>query len=535
MVLLDARIEWFARYWGLSDPNVAATEIDGTPGVAPVASEVLDTEAQAILAAVEPVGNAYTEIRLGWSEPSAGDTVARFVAALRGSGDAIVRIRRALMETETSIRMQRALFEQLVAGANATAIHWPTDTLQEAAPEIHLHAKLTIESLNRQLGAIQAGIAAALKELRDVLYADPTLPADSLTIGTRAVAPPPPRAEGAPSAIRADQENRAKLAADLAGSDRIRARFAQGVLTALHQTTEPTQLLTYNPDAYGRQGAASISIGDLSTADYVTLYTPGVANSPSNMAGTVQEFSAIRDEIESRGPQGKVAVVLWFNYDIPISIAGGGGIPDLIVATEDTLRALNDRIALHSAPALAADVRAVRAMAEEGAVVTTVGHSMGSVVVAAASTHEGAADATVLLASPGASAAMKSAADYRGNSRKFYVGSYDSDPITRGITDVFSTVVRPKLEAPFSPFGPDPADKDFGAQRIDAQTNAPVSRIPAAALANSAYLLASFTAVQIKNIGSQHVSTNYTAGAMRQNMTAISKGQYSEVHTQPGR
>jgi hypothetical protein len=139
----------------------------------------------------------------------------------------------------------------------------------------------------------------------------------------------------------------------------------------------------------------------------------------------------------------------------------------------------------------------------------------------------------VLLGSPGASDDVETAADYPDLAAEHaFVVAFDQDAVTRGQTDLLAGLVG--SIGPFSsestPFGPDPAGADFGAQVIDVQTTATAAHVmelpflPLSSVANDAMELAA-----------THQESNYLSGDSLAAVAAVVNGRYSEVPIKPGR
>ena len=123
-----------------------------------------------------------------------------------------------------------------------------------------------------------------------------------------------------------------------------------------------------------------------------------------------------------------------------------------------------------------------------------------------------------------------------------FVTAFDEDPVTgrhrrpAGRAGVRATAAA-DVPGQFSgqPFGPDPADADFGAQVIDVDTNAlDVSDVfpPMCPLAG---LLGLSLADEITDVAAHHSEANYLTGESLAAVAAVTTGRYSQVPIKPGR
>lgn len=137
------------------------------------------------------------------------------------------------------------------------------------------------------------------------------------------------------------------------------------------------------------RGRAVLALNNPDTADNVATFVPGTGTTLARLAGDVDRSRAMVDSAVAADRTVTTSVVAWHGYDAPRSV-----IPD----------AASDRFA--NAGAVALDrfqdgLRAVRAGEPSRNVV--IGHSYGSTVIGAAASDENslAADALVLVGSPG--------------------------------------------------------------------------------------------------------------------------------------
>jgi hypothetical protein len=145
-----------------------------------------------------------------------------------------------------------------------------------------------------------------------------------------------------------------------------------------------------------------------------------------------------------------------------------------------------------------------------------------------------------MLGSPGAGGDVRTAHDYPDlPADHAFALSYDQDPITRGVTDLLAGAAGSigRLPAAAGPFGPDPAARNFDAQVIDAQSNAPDVRAslhiglggPLGDLAGSAI------ANEVADLAGHHQEPNYYSGPALSAVAAVLVGHYSDVPIKPGR
>ena len=160
---------------------------------------------------------------------------------------------------------------------------------------------------------------------------------------------------------------------------------------------------------------------------------------------------------------------------------------------------------------------------------------MGSTAVSAAAARGAGFDDLVLLGSPGAGIEVDSAADYPDLAPEHvWVAALDQDPITTDITDDITGVLNGLGLNPLqpTPFGPDPADGDFGAQVLDVPSNAPDISVqiggPFGALTDA-------LANEVIDLRLHHQQANYLSGPALDAVAAIVVGDYDAVPIRPGR
>ncbi len=416
------------------------------------------------------------ELARGWSASAPRERISRLLITAEQTASMLLG-QSSAMDATCSIMERAASGAQLdiglavaeigVARQNSSAFSFAGLVGAPVADAIHLQGivRRLHDALNARIQAVDLAVAA----LQSALVGDPTAGPDDLRAGADALLPPDPVLN---PAHRIDQRNRAALAADLRCGDPARMRFAISMLGSLQQAGDRSiaaQLLVYDPTAFGGQGRAAVSVGDLTTATNVAIVVPGIANSPSSMSGGLELAADLHDEAVRQDPAEGTAVIAWYGYDIPLSFTKD---PTRTLAGDvrDTLAAGSAATASASAPQLAVDLATFKSMAQISSRITVLGFSMGSTTVSEAARYNLPVDSLVLMGSPGAGWDARTASGYRNvPASNVYVLSYDEDPVTLPVTDILASRT---LGIP-DPFGPDPASKSFGANDIDAGTNVP--------------------------------------------------------------
>ena len=489
----------------------------------------------------------------GWSATAPRLAISRQRQAGLASRDIIGAHVDAADGTAATLRQSRLLADDAVADATGRvrATGWPpgTDLLTWAAEQHRtLEVSGIIAGLCHRLTELQLRNVEALQVLAAALRADPRDPVEQLAITQGSTAVPP---SGSPTSLPAgpaggpgtaarraagvDAGNLDRLAQDLQSTDAATLAMALGVFAALDRArTEGgvAQLLVYESANSGSQGRAAISVGDVSTADNVAVLAPGVSNAPVNIVDGIADAVALRTAAQSQAPGDPTAVVVWYGYDIPLSALTG--VPNGPLSTlANAAAALNDGNAQEGGARLVADIDQFRQLAPEAARFVTVGFSMGSTTVSAATARGARVDDMVLLGSPGAGGDVERAADYPELSADHtFVVAFDQDPITQGQTDMLAGLAGSVGPFPFqsSPFGPDPASAEFGAQVIDVQTNNPIVHLP-----EMPFLPFNDTANDLLDLAATHQESNYLSGSSLAAVAAVVNGRYSEVPIKPGR
>jgi hypothetical protein len=217
------------------------------------------------------------------------------------------------------------------------------------------------------------------------------------------------------------------------------ARQALLLKAQLDQDGVPTQLLAYEPGAYGGKGRAAIVYGNLDLADNIAFCVPGFLSSLDNVNNVASDALHLYHAAIAADQGRHIAVVAWQGYDAP----GGADV-------------LTQGAAEAGARLLAADVNAVR-VTHAGAVgtLTVVGHSYGSTTTGLALQRDHMqVDQVALIGSPGVGGDAQTVAGLHLLPSQVFVGAASHDIVT---------------EAP-PVLGANPALDTFGAIRFEAES-----------------------------------------------------------------
>jgi hypothetical protein len=509
----------------------------GLPDPAPLAEALTALRPAAIsglAAALGPVEQALDEAsgtawaaadtaRRSWSATTPAEAIGRVATGAVAAHGVVAQVRQVASAAAELLAAAVADGTAAIARAESAAANWP--------PLVPLIAVGSTDPVVVVLGRLNAELAAATARADDAGTMIVRWLADDPRDGLDQLPTVPPSASPDPtnglSATGMDAANRAGVAADLTSGDPHRRALAASVAAALAAhggRGEQVQLLVYDPDAFHGQGRVAIGLGDLSGADNVAVLTPGIRNSPMASASLLDLADRLREQAGATDPTAETAVVLWLGYDIPMSV-GLDGNADAHTAFADVYAALGSDNAEAGGALLADDVRRFAAMAPSSALVTLVGHSMGSVVTSQAARQPIPVDNLLLLGSPGAGPGVRTAEDYPTVSAgHVFVGSHDGDVITGPAVDVGAFVgaawylgkVNP------APFGTDPARAAFGAQDLDLGPG-PTPPSPLDPVATVAY-----------GFG-RHGLPTYLEGAGLVAAGAIVTGRYRNARTRKGR
>ena len=259
--------------------------------------------------------------------------------------------------------------------------------------------------------------------------------------------------DGLPAGVRSAANERvlADLLASLGRQDQLDdedRRLLQNCRAVQHEleaaratedwiTMDPLviQLLVFEPRAFGGEGRAAISLGDLDVADHIGFLVPGLnfnlRNSLSGLVDNADRIGAAGRRLEGSAA---TAMVAWMGYDSP-------GLSNVV----------GDDAAEQGADLLAADVLGVQASRVVAAHLTVIGHSYGSTTTGTAlRDHVTGVDDVVLVGSPGPNADHVS--ELNVPSGHVYVGANSRDPVSY-----------------LDRFGLDPTHESFGAIRFQAE------------------------------------------------------------------
>ncbi len=265
--------------------------------------------------------------------------------------------------------------------------------------------------------------------------------------------------EGVPYAVR-DTANRDFLAdtvSDIhaqldvgvgrAMEDELRARLRMlaAVETSLltGASGERRSLVSLDVTAQGR---AVIAVGNLTEADYVTFFVPGmyvgVADQLVDWTGNAETSLIEQQEwLDRLDLEGEVATVAWIGYQTPtvVNIAG----LDLAYQGRDALTG-----SVQGLDAVRTGSGSAQGAADPGPYLSIVAHSYGSTAaMLALQENDISVDALILVGSPGSPAT--SVDDLKVANDNVWVAAADTDPVPRS-----------------GVFGSQPLDDDFGATRF---------------------------------------------------------------------
>lgn len=224
--------------------------------------------------------------------------------------------------------------------------------------------------------------------------------------------------DGIPARAR-DEANRTLLAQDLAI---LRLREADGTLTdeeadalvnaeaaeeALANLTGPnavdpmtrepvqTQLYIYDLHAFGGDGKVAIAVGDLDTADNVSVQVPGLGTDAGSIGTHAERALNVYSASRFADPYASTASLAWIGYDAPDNVPWEEG-------GADWLEVSGESAATEGGEELADDLDGLRASADGRSHLTLIGHSYGSTTAGHAATdHDIDVDDIVFPGQPG--------------------------------------------------------------------------------------------------------------------------------------
>ncbi|MEW1836845.1 alpha/beta hydrolase [Nonomuraea angiospora] len=223
----------------------------------------------------------------------------------------------------------------------------------------------------------------------------------------------------------------------------------------------PAFLLTLE---LGGLGKAAISFGDPDKSDSVVTSVPGTGSTLEGIGVDVARAGTLWDQASRSAPHTKTASILWLGYTAPQLDAG--------ILRADTSVA-SPHLAQAGAGPLASFLDGLHATHQAAGTprFTVLGHSYGSVVTGiAAQTRKGTfADQLILVGSPGTMAMQASDLGVK----QVWVGESPQDPVAdlghfplSGGRHPISGVLQPALPNGPGPFGTDPSNIAFGANRF---------------------------------------------------------------------
>lgn len=280
-------------------------------------------------------------------------------------------------------------------------------------------------------------------------------------------------ADGLPASAR-DRANRQLLESDLA---ELHQKEADGTLTDQEKqrlkNAEATQkalkyadtytvpgtgekpggtLWLYDPDAFGGDGRVAVALGDLDTADDVSIQVPGIRTDMTSVPGYTKEAARLYESARYGGDGSSVATMFWLGYDAPKDWY------DPATITEGRAEDGGERLST------AVDgLRASRS--DDPAHMTAIGHSYGSTTTSyAAAKFDLAVDDVALIGSPGAGPADH-ASDFSVGADHVYDGRNSRDAVA-----FFGDEGWARKDWIEGGLGVDPSSEDFGAKRFEAES-----------------------------------------------------------------
>ena len=199
------------------------------------------------------------------------------------------------------------------------------------------------------------------------------------------------------------------------------------------------QLLLLDPFD-GQQLHAAVGIGDLDTADHVSVFTPGFTSTVQDSISTYdRDMSRLQKRAAAQslryGDGGSVATVSWLGYDAP----------QINEVTDWPRSVTMPNLARTGGDDLAGFYEGINSSRTDDPHLTALGHSYGSLTTGYALQHDGTGvDDAVLFGSPGSGTWDRS--DLNVPDDHLFVAEADDDPVA----DFGGT----------APFGADPSHMD---------------------------------------------------------------------------
>jgi hypothetical protein len=182
------------------------------------------------------------------------------------------------------------------------------------------------------------------------------------------------------------------------------------------------QLLLLDPFA-GQQLHAAVAIGDVDTADHVSVFTPGFTSTVQDSLGgydtDMYDLRRLAQDKTSRyGDGGTVASVTWMGYDAP----------QMNEVTDWPRSVSMPNLARTGGDDLASFYEGINASRPDDPHLTALGHSYGSLTTGYALQHDGTGiDDAVLFGSPGAGTWDRD--DLHVPDGHLFVAEADDDPV----------------------------------------------------------------------------------------------------------
>ncbi|WP_203338425.1 alpha/beta hydrolase [Nocardioides limicola] len=233
-------------------------------------------------------------------------------------------------------------------------------------------------------------------------------------------------------------------------------------------------LLAYDPAAFGGDGAVAVALGDVDTADNVSVSVPGLTSNMQSIAGNVQgDLANLYGAAAFADPDATTASVMWIGYDAP----DGMEIPR--VAFEGMARAGGEHLA-----DFLDGLRASRADEVDRANLTVIGHSYGSTTTGyALSQYDVDVDRAVFIGSPGLGGGVNHVSDLSVPAGEVFVGTNSLDPVG-GLGDK-GWVNKGTLFG--LGLGRDPSEDRFEATRFQAEDPGKHSLVPGPIAMHTSY------------------------------------------------
>lgn len=540
----------WARIYGLTDPDIKAQEVQAASAHQMVAITTIMTRLGVLCDGLAEQAHASEKRLLTlWSTPNVRVILADLRDLWRALADHIRQQTHHLDEFVKHIEQQQAAITQAYRSADSIiASEGLGRSLASVPPEEVARIERRRCSVVRSIGVATTAasymLAQAAQLLAEIYRREPQqyLPTRFQRLWN---------VSGNKILQTTVRNTTAALSADLSSPDPDRRQFAQQVLQSLDQFaaehSEPVSLLEYSYDYPAGQGSVAFVIGNVAQASSVATLVPGVANSPSSLAGLANQTLKLYRDMQHTADGKQVAMIAWMGYDLPASWVHDRHTQATTMAgiVNDSFIASNAIKASQAGKSLAAFSGKIRQLMAPGADHTLMGHSYGASVVSEGALHTtdpGVIDNLVLMAAPGAGFGVRDVDSYPAvKPENVYALAYSLDPVTSPMLDEqvhkLLRIVQPDVAQYAAqnggPFGVDPLTQEFGARVIDTPTNRPThypnNPLPmAAALA----LNLPFSPVRSPTMSERlkhHEMDNYLANESLHAMSAIATGRYSQV------